>query len=357
MGAVALQMTDATPLITVPARVSVVVLNWNGRQYLPRCLDSIAVQTYPDVEMIVMDNGSADGSGDYIREHYPAVVLVESRRNLGVPTGNNMAARRATGEYLFLINSDAWLTTPDVISRLVQTSERMPSAAIIGCYILNLDGTMQDIGEKIDALGFPGGIVPPSGQQPDVIDDVFYVCGCANFMRAALFWQLGAFDSRYFWSHEDVDLAWRARLYGYSVLTDMRAVVGHVGGGSMVGGAPGKEPRYRTTATRIYYRERSTLATLLKNYAGRSLARVLPLYVGINLLEMLFFLIQLKPSVSYQYLRAYWWNLRQLPATLQVRRRVQRERRVSDRDLARYFWPGIRKVDAIRLWGLPRVDV
>lgn len=336
--------------------VSVLIMNWNGKHYLTQCIDSILAQTYPNIEIILMDNGSTDGSADFVRQRYPAVTVVRNQRNLGTAEGNNEAVRHASGDYLFLINNDAWLSGADVIGILIESAARNPSAAIIGCQVLNVDGSLQDIGEKLDKLGFPAGIAPPSDPLPLVIDDLFFACNCAVLMPARRFRELGGYDGRYFWSHEEADLAWRARLRGYTVLTETGAVVFHVGGGSMIGGAPGKEMRYRTTTTRVYYRERSTLATLLKNYSAASLVRILPLYIGLNLLEVIGLLLLRKPTVSWQYVRAYAWNIRQLPATLRLRRHIQNTRCVSDREIARYFWPGIRKLQYVKELGLPRID-
>lgn len=340
----------------VSGRVSVLIMNWNGRQYLQRCLDSVLNQAYADLEVILMDNGSSDGSADYVRENYPSVTVVVSARNVGTSVGNNVAASHATGEYLFMLNNDAWLMSPDMIARLVRTAERYPLAAVIGCRVLNVDGSIQDIGEKIDRFGFPGGLPAGPGPLPEIVDDVFFITSCAVLVRATVFREVGGYDSRFFWSHEEVDLAWQARLRGYTVLVDTRAAVTHIGGGNMAGGAPGKEPRYRTTTARIYHRECSTLATLLKNYAALSLLRVLPLYVGINVAEALFFLLARQPAVARQYVRAYWWNLCRLRGTLRERRRIQRTRRVSDREIARYFWPGIRKLHFARSGQIPRID-
>lgn len=302
-----------------------------------------------------MDNGSTDGSADYVREAFPTVKVVDSPRNLGTAEGNNAAARHATGDYLFLLNNDAFVD-PDTISTLLETAARNPSAAIIGCQVLNLDGSIQDLGEKIDALGFPVGIGVPSDPLPPVIEDLFFACSCAVLIRTDVFWKLGGYDNRYFFACEEVDLAWRVRLQGYTVLTDTRAIVRHVGGGSLAGGAPGKEARYRTNTRRIYLRERNTVATLLKNYSVPSLVRLLPLYVCINMAEMVFFCFLLRPSVSWQYVRSYMWNLRQLPDTLRARRLIQRGRCISDREIARYFWPGIYKLRFFTAHGIPRID-
>jgi len=340
--------------VGVEGRVSVLIVNWNGRAYLQRCLDSLAAQAYPDIEVVLVDNGSTDGSVEYVRESYPWVIVIESARNLGFSEGNNEAARQARGEYVFMLNNDAWVRD-DTIVRLLRTARSRPGAAIIGCRVLNPDGSIQDVGLKIDALGFPQGVTPAS-PLPLLIEDLFYVSACALFMRRDVFQDLGGFDRRYIIFHDEVDLAWRAHLRGYSVMTNMESAVYHVGGGTMTGGAPGKEKRYRTTTRRVYLRERNTLTTLLKNYSARSLLRVLPLYMAINVAEMLFFLLLLQPKVSQQYLRSYWWNVTQLPETMRERQRIQRRRRVSDRDIARLFWPDLQKLGYLKQSGLPRID-
>lgn len=201
-------------------RVSVIVVSWNGEPYLGDCLDAISAQVGPDDEVIVVDNGSSDGSAALVRERYPQVNLIENERNLGFAGGCNVGLQAAQGEYLMLVNQDVtvqagWLGA--MLDALV-----LPGVGIAGCKLLYPDGSIQHAGGIIRCpLAHPDhyGYHEPDRGQWDEQREVDYVVGAAMGLRRELMERIGLFDEGFFPAfYEDTDFCFRARAAGYQVM-------------------------------------------------------------------------------------------------------------------------------------------
>jgi GT2 family glycosyltransferase len=201
-------------------RSSVIILTWNGREYIPACLDAILAQISPDDEAIVVDNNSADDSAPLVRERYPQVHLIENKHNLGFAGGCNAGLRTARGEYMILANQDVvvqggWLEamlkalTPDEVG-------------IVGCKLLYPDGTIQHAGGGISyplAHSSHYGSHEPDRGQWDTQREVEYVTGALLGLKRTLLDKIGLFDEGFSPAYyEEVDLCFRARAGGYKVL-------------------------------------------------------------------------------------------------------------------------------------------
>jgi GT2 family glycosyltransferase len=211
-------------------KVSVVIPVWNGREYLAECLNALLSQSYSDLEVIVVDNASVDGSADFIAEEYPQVRLVRNAQNLGFSGGCNVGLRMAMGDVLVLLNQDTrvqsnWLTT---LVKVLQRSEM----GVAGCKILYPDGqTIQHAGGWIE---WPLGLAHHYGQgerdvgQWDNSCQVEYVTGAALAFRRDILERVGFLDEA-FWPgyFEDVDFCLRVRDAGAEVWYISDAVVIH----------------------------------------------------------------------------------------------------------------------------------
>ena len=223
-------------------RVSVVVPNWNGRDLLDRCLESVRAQTVRDLEIIVVDNGSTDGSCEHLRQHHPDVRVVPLAENQGFAGGVNAGIRVARGEYVALLNNDAW-AAPDWLERLTVRLAAEPTAGACAPKIYRADGweptdRLDSTGElySIWGLPFPRGRDEIDRGQYDDARAVFAVSGAASVYRASLFATVGELDPDFFAYFEDVDLSFRAQLAGFSMLYEPGAVVYHRVGASSGGG-------------------------------------------------------------------------------------------------------------------------
>ncbi|MBN1954765.1 MAG: glycosyltransferase family 2 protein [Anaerolineae bacterium] len=208
---------------------SVIVLAWNGMDYLPGCLDSLLAQEGVDFEVIVVDNGSSDGSPDLIARQYSQVRLIRNERNLGFAAGNNVGLRAATGDVLVLLNQDT-VVHGGWLAALASTAND-PAVGIVGCKLLYPDGTIQHAGGYLDgprgAAHHVGRHEPDEGQydQPGPAD---FVTGAAIALSRDALVRIGPLDEGFAPAYfEDADWCYRARAQGLRVLFQPRAVATH----------------------------------------------------------------------------------------------------------------------------------
>lgn len=236
---------------------SVVIPNWNGLHFLETCLDALREQTHPQVEVIIADNASEDGSQAFIRERYPEVVLIELPENRGFTGACNAGMQAARGEFVSLLNNDTQVE-PGWVAACVDAFRRHPEAGIIASKMLLFDRRdhLHTAGDTFSVDGRPGnrGVWQRDEGQYDEEEYVFSACGGSSVYRRALLDEVGLLDDDFFFSLEDIDLAWRAQLRGWRCLYTPVAIVYHhlsaTGGG----------------VTASYHDGRNLIYVLVKNY-------------------------------------------------------------------------------------------
>jgi len=247
------------PQSAISNMVSVVIPNWNGADHLPTCLDSLRRQTYPYVESIVADNGSTDGSLELLARDYPEVRALPLGKNTGFTGACNAGMRAARGEFVVLLNNDT-AAGPGWLEEIVAAFERHPQAGIVASKMLLFDrrDTFHTAGDFYRVDGLPGnrGVWQRDEGQYEREEYVFSACGGSAAYRRVMLDQIGLLDEDFFYSCEDLDLAWRAQLAGWRCIYAPRAVVYHklsaTGGG----------------ATASFYDGRNTIYLLAKDYPG-----------------------------------------------------------------------------------------
>ncbi|MDP9041433.1 MAG: glycosyltransferase family 2 protein [Bacteroidota bacterium] len=225
------------------AKVSVVIINYNGRKYLELFLPSVMASSYPDMELIVADNGSTDESLEFLRTAFPSVGVIELKRNYGYAGGYNEALKQVKSDYYVLLNSDVEVTR-SWIEPVIELMEKDKS--IGACQPKILSYHQKDrfeyaggAGGWLDCLGYPfarGRIFDicevDRGQYNDV-QPIFWASGAALFVRAELFHLAKGFDTYFFTHMEEIDFCWRLQLMGYSIYACPVSVVYHIGGGTL----------------------------------------------------------------------------------------------------------------------------
>ena len=235
---------------------SVVIPNWNGRHFLQTCLDALAAQSYGAVEVIVVDNASTDGSGAFVKTHYPDVRLVELPQNRGFTGACNAGFEAAHGTYVALLNNDTEVDS-GWVAAVVAAFERHPEVGIVASKMLLFDRRdhIHTAGDFFTIDGRPGnrGVWQRDEGQFDKEEYVFSACGGSSAYRRTMLDQIGLLDDEFFYSLEDMDIAWRAQLAGWRVLYTPAAIVYHhlsaTGGG----------------VTASYYDGRNLIYVLVKN--------------------------------------------------------------------------------------------
>lgn len=213
---------------------TIITVTHNSARWLQRWRDALAAQTQQDFELIVLDNASRPEERPRQSDLPTGAHLIQSEENLGFSDGNNRAAREATSPYLVLLNPDAF-PEPDWLSQLIALANKYPGAAAIGSTQVSADAenVFDGTGDVMLASGLPyrSSFGKPRGETPP-LGEVFAACGAAMLIRREAFEAVGGFDGRYFCFVEDVDLCFRLRLRGHTILQSPDAVVRHVGGGS-----------------------------------------------------------------------------------------------------------------------------
>ena len=216
-------------------QVMVIVLNWNGLTDTLECLESLSRLDYPACELVVVDNGSTDGSPAIIRVRFPDVTLVETGENLGFTGGNNLGLRRALeqgADYALLLNNDTEVA-PDFLRLLVEAAEADPRIGIVGptIYYHAQPQVIWSAGGHIDwrrgrtwMLGLNEFDVGQFGDEPR---DVDFVTGCALLVKRAVMEQVGLLDERFFAYYEETEWCVRARRAGFHIAHVPRATVWH----------------------------------------------------------------------------------------------------------------------------------
>jgi GT2 family glycosyltransferase len=235
-------------------KLSIVILCWNDLRVIGNCLRSIYSGTHStEFEVIVSDNGSADGSAEFIHKNFPLAHVIENASNLRFSKGNNIGIRASIGEYILILNPDT-IIHEGSLDRWMEFADRHPQAGGFGCRVLNADGSYQGSARPfptiwreclaalyLRALGYISDAfisdkyVRWNGETERVID---WHSGCCLMVRAELLKRLGGFDEQFYYYYEDLDLCHRIWDAGYSVLYTPEVTITHLGGQSTTGRFP-----------------------------------------------------------------------------------------------------------------------
>jgi GT2 family glycosyltransferase len=304
-----------------PGLLSVVIPNWNGGRFLPACLDSLATQTYEQVEVIIVDNASSDGSPELVRREYPWVSLITLPRNMGFTGACNAGLWAAGGEFVALLNNDTEVH-PGWAAAVVAAFGRSPAIGSVASKMLLFDqrNHIHTAGDFFTLDGRAGnrGVWQTDDGRFDHEEYVFSACGGSSAYRRTMLDQIGLLDDDFFFSLEDVDLGWRAQLAGWRCLYTPSAIVYHhlkaTGGG----------------VTASYYDGRNLLFVLAKNYPSALWRthglKVVRAQAGLALEAMRAW----RGDAARARLRGMAAGVLGLPRQLRKRRQIQRMRVVSD---------------------------
>ena len=229
--------------MSILPKVAIVILNWNGQNYLEKFLPSLLATAYDNKEIIVADNGSTDGSVSLLQQHFPQIKLIRFNENNGFAKGYNVALKNIQADYYAIINSDievlpGWLTP--LINLLEQ--DKLNAACqpkLLSYKNRNLFEYAGGAGGWLDSFGYPFArgrvfdICEEDKGQYDTTERVFWVTGAAMVIRRSVFNEMKGFDEYFFAHQEEIDLCWRMQLAGYKLYCCPSSVVYHVGGGTL----------------------------------------------------------------------------------------------------------------------------
>lgn len=321
-------------------KTSVIIVNFNGQHLLGKLFESLAQQTNPADEILLVDNASTDNSVEYVREHFPSVNVIRSAENLGFSGGNNLGLASARGEYIALLNNDTsvdaqWLGE---LVRVLDADERV-GAAVPKIYIASAYPRIDQAGAEFNNLGniWGRGCYQLDQGQFDTVTEVSALTGCSAIVRRQALQGEPLFDQRFFMYEEELDLTLRLRSRGYSIMYVPTSIVHHEMMHSV------KRHSKRPRLFQQFYCNRNRIKILAKYY---------PLSV----------LIPSLPLISLSFIYWNWFFLRNggivfflRAVSSQIRYAIQGlNERLSGRSVAAEKWlpwmksQGLREVLALR---------
>lgn len=311
--------------------ISVVIPNYNGKRYLEGCLSSLSAQTFRDFEVILADNGSSDGSAEYVAEKFPMVRIVKNGANLGFAAGVNSGIRSARGEFILALNNDT-AADEDLLRSLAGAMDSDQGVGMCASKMLFLDGRINSVGICLSRSGaaWDRGMGEEDEGQYEEPCEVFGPSAGAGLYRREMLDEVGLFDEDFFMYMEDVDLAFRGRLAGWRCLYVPEARVHHVHGGTAGFGSD----------LSVYYGNRNVLWYPVKDFPRRLLISSLPWILGRNLAVVPYYALRGRGRVA---LRSKVDGLAGLPLMLRKRKKVLR--RAPEREIRKHIrtWSEIRE--------------
>lgn len=286
-------------------------------------MDRLRQQIYQPLSVIVVDNGSSDGSVDFVNRNYPEVKTIALPKNVGFATANNIALKRVQTKYVALLNNDAvphrlWL------EKLVEALEAHPEAGFAASKMLFYDNAriIDRAGDGYTRAGT--GLLRGRGVQADKYNNLEWIFGAsagAALYRIQMLRDIGLFDEDFFLLYEDVDLSFRAQLRGYRCLYVPDAVVYHKASSSIIHDSP----------TSVYYSHRNLEWTYLKNMPSSLISKTIWLHIIYDVAAFFFFAAN---GRIREFIKAKWDALKGMKRMLKKRMQIQNNRRVDDN----YIW-------------------
>jgi hypothetical protein len=312
----------------VSGLVSIMVLNWNGKCLLEECLLALGKQTYPTLEVIFVDNGSTDGSVDFVVEHFPLIRVVKLYKNYGFAGGNSKGLGFCNGEFIVLLNNDTHVDEKWLENLVIPMIKDSSVGICASKLIVESTGRIDSAGDTLTTWGV--GFKRGCGEEQNLYLDeqyIFGACAAAALYRKTLFEDVGFLDEDFFFNDEDTDLNFRAQLAGWKCVFIPSALVSH-----KVNATIGN-----LSDLHVYYHVRNLEFLWLKN---------MPIELMVCYAHLKFF--QELGSFLYLCLRHGKWKayfkgkrdaLKLFPRMLKKRHGVQAKRRVTNAYLKGMFLP------------------
>lgn len=321
--------------------ISVVIVNFNGKKRLKKCIDNLLIQTYKNFEIIIVDNWSNDDSLEFLAGDYGAVKLIKSWKNWWFAYWNNLWIDEAIWEYILLLNNDIWIDD-DFLERYINSFEAC-GYDILWVAEKNYEWEdLEKIACRIDIFGHP---VFENLIYNLWYKDVFYAQWSSLLFKKSLYIDTGKMDEDFFMYCEEVDRQRRCLLYWYKIGIDTNIYVYHAW--------------WWSTWSWIKYnvflrRNQNTLQMLLKNYSLLNLIWIIPIYIFINIWEIFWLILFGKFRIAYTYILWWIYNIQIYKKIIQKRNLIQKSRKIWDwkvmEHMYKWFWKFMHLLNYIKKW-------
>lgn len=318
--------------------VSVIIVNWNGKDILDHCIASVYDQAYKNIEVIIVDNNSTDESITGVKKKYKGLHIIYNKENKGFAEGNNIGLAYAKGKYILLLNNDALLTKaclPTLISKMEKNKNigvLQPKIIYKGSPFYK-DGSINSIGSFLTITGFPYHIGYGKNPMKKLYNkemEIYTAFGACMVIRHSIIQEVGLFDADFFAYFEESDFCHRVWLYGSRVVYTPTAVVYHRGGVSA---------RIYGQEKVIFHAFKNRICSFLKNFELLTLIQILPLHLFMCEVYAVVNLIRLQLPLFWSVQRSIFWNIAHILQTYDKRSYIQTKiRRNSDNAIAKILF-------------------
>jgi GT2 family glycosyltransferase len=305
--------------------VSIIIVNFKQYDQLQRCLVSLSKTTYPNIEILVIDNESDDKEFNVMKSKFRNVKFFSLKENLDYSGGNNLGFTKSKGEFIVFLNNDTTVEK-DWLEPLVREVRIQPRAFYQPKILLSdTPNIINSLGNSIHIFGFAF----PTGNGKNISEfcipngkkEVFYCSGACLFTSREILNEFGGLDSNYWKYYEDVNLGWKGRMYGYPSYLVASSTIYHKWGGTF-----GQE----LSTKKLYYLERGRVSSILRNFSFKSLVLILPTIFIIDLVLLAYFLPK---GMAATKIQASIDVIRNLKLIAHERGVVQSIRRKNDKDI------------------------
>lgn len=312
--------------------VSIIIVNWNGKKYLEKCLSSLRAQNYKKVETILVDNGSADDSVSWVREKFPEVKIIENDKNLGFAQANNIGYESSKGAYVLFLNNDTEVKKDFLIELVKVLEENKEIGGAQGkIFLMGQPNRLDSVGAFLTPTGFLYHFGVRKKDSPKYSKRIYIHTAkgaCMMFKRKVLEKvkvEGEIFDQRYFAYFEESDLCHRVWLAGYKIVFVPNSVIYHEMGAT--------SSKLRSSFIQ-YHSYKNRINSYIKNLGMRRLAQILPTHIILCELLSIYYLLKRDVGTNLSIQKAIFWNFVNIKNTLMKRRYVQRKiRKVNDQEI------------------------
>ena len=310
-------------------QISIIILNYNGRDFLEECLDSVLGQTFNDFEIIFVDNGSTDDSIDFVKKQYSdqRIKIIQSDKNLGFAGGNNLGLKSTKDEFIVLLNNDT-VVDKDWLKYLYELIISDEMIGIVQSLVIT-EGILSKYYKKNGTVNLLGhNIMEVFDIGPDGIGEIFQATGCSLITRKSLLDEIGGlFLDEYFAYAEDTFLCFKVRFFEKKIMHTSKSLVHHKGNATF---------KKQKPSSLYFYQERNRLLNFLLFFSKPILIKYIP-YLIFNFFMKLFASLFVTKYSARGLIKAYFWLTTHYKWIKEQRHKLNKLKTVDDYDVLKYL--------------------
>ena len=321
--------------------VSIIIPHFNGKEILVNCLNSLIKNRFNKFEIIIVDNGSSDGSQELIKNEFPQVRLIENEKNEGYAGGCNSGIPHSKGKYILFLNNDVEVAE-NFVEEMFNAIDDDEKIGLVQPKLLSMQNKTHfdysgGAGGEIDIFGFPFArgrvfidLEKDESQYDHLPNKIFWASGTAVLVRKSLMEKIGTFDEEFFAHMEEIDLNWRAQLAGYISVVTLKTHLYHYSGYTL----PAENPK------KMYLNHRNNLIMILKNYSFFTLLWIFPIRLFLEFIAFAYAGITGNKNWAFGVARGVGYVIIHFGSIWKKHLKIQKLRKVQDSTIMNNMYKG-----------------